>query len=79
MPITYATPELRDMMERNSGLPKPDRRNLIYHVTCPMNEEPCQFQECEYHQCESATAAGRHDADQPLEPSIHITATQSGR
>ena len=74
MPITFATLELREMMERNNGTPKPNRRNLIYHVTCPVNEEPCQIQECEYQQCVSAATEDLDNEGQPLEPKIHITA-----
>lgn len=73
MPITYATPELREMMERGNGLPYPDRRQLIYQVTCPMSEAACWRPECEYLQCLSATEAS-DNTDPPPEPQIRITA-----
>ena len=73
MPTTYATPELREMMEKTSNATRPERRILIYHVTCPVNELPCRIQQCEYHQCATAAAEGINDNGQPLEPKIHIT------
>ena len=55
MPTTYASQELKAACESPSGM-TPDRRNLLYHVTCPLSQEPCTFhEECEYGQCQAAT------------------------
>ena len=72
MPTTYATEELRDLMESRSGLPRPDRRSLFYLVWCPLDEEPCSVTECESGSCASMTTA--EDLDGHLEPAaiIHI-------
>ena len=74
MPITYATPELREMMEQNNNTQKPNRRSLIYHVTCPVSAEPCQVQECEYQPCVASYDADSDVNNEKLEPMIHITA-----
>ena len=68
MPHTYATPKLRKHFTDPSGLPVPDRRSLFYLVTCPLSNEPCHLQECEYHTCHSLP-----DPDD-LQPHIHIAA-----
>ena len=74
MPITYATPELREMMEQNNNTQKPTRRSLIYHVTCPVTAEACQVQECEYQQCSASDTEHSGINNEKLEPRIHITA-----
>ena len=61
MPITYSSAELKAACESPSGM-TPDRRNLLYHVTCPLSQEPCPQDECEYGQCLAST-----DPDQESE------------
>lgn len=58
MPVTYASEELRQACE-DSAL-APDRRHLIYRVRCPMTDDLCHRQECEYNQCLSS-----EDDDKP--------------
>ena len=65
MPTTYATEELKAMCESPSGI-VPDRRNLVYHVTCPVTQEPCIQEECEYRQCVESW-------DSETESEIYIT------
>ena len=50
MPIAYSSEQLKAACESPSGM-TPDRRNLLYHITCPLSQEPCKQDECEYGQC----------------------------
>ena len=74
MTTTYATQELRNAMENASGLPRPDRRNLIYLVTCPLTNEPCHIKECEYGSCDNASLDELDEDSGVPDSEIHISA-----
>lgn len=54
MPTTYASEELKAAFQSTSGM-TPDRRNLLYHITCPMSQEPCIKYECRHGRCLEST------------------------
>lgn len=78
MPTTYGTPELAKLMTDPTGLTGPDRRMLIYLVSCPETDEHCTNQDCEYGACVDADANDAEQSDgNKTEPNIHIAAIPS--